>query len=81
MFRAVQAKDVPALRELARQARPQSCATALQALPELYGGIDVLGRARERLPEYPEIRQALANCGTIARGLPRAVPNPCFDLG
>ena len=34
---------------------------ALTALPELYGGPEVLERARRRLPKVPEIRRALAD--------------------
>jgi len=65
LFRAVQAKDVPALARLAAKLDPKLGA-ALQALPELTGGIDVLARAKKVLPENAEIKQALAQLRAIA---------------
>ena len=51
MFRAVQAKDVPALAKLVRKL-DRVVRNALQALPELAGGMEVLTQARQQLPEY-----------------------------
>src|SRR4051812_40753189 len=56
LFRAVQAKDLPALAKLVRKI-DSGIATALLALPELSGGIDVLARAKKILPDEPEIKQ------------------------
>jgi len=79
LFRALQAKDVPAVQELAR---PLENATrqALALLPELYGGAEVLDVARRKLPDYPEIARALSDLGSIAEKLQGAVVSFCLDL-
>ena len=58
LFGALQGKDVPALRSLVR-GLPQAVREALLALPQLYGGVEVITRAREILPDYPEVEAAL----------------------
>jgi len=58
LFGALQGKDVPALRSLVR-GLPQAVREALLALPQLYGGVEVIARAREILPDYPEVEAAL----------------------
>ena len=58
LFGALQGKDVPALRSLVR-GLPQAVREALLALPQLYGGVAVIARAREILPDYPEVEAAL----------------------
>lgn len=80
LFRAVQAKDVPALRLLVRKLDRKSRA-ALESLPELAGGIGVLARAKRQLPDYPEIRQALAQLRAIAASLQETGTQIGFDLG
>src|SRR3972149_1654661 len=80
LFRAVQAKDVPALAKRVRKC-DRSLRDALLALPELTGGIEVLAQAKQRLPEYTEIRQALAQLRAIAASLRDAGTQICFDLG
>jgi len=80
LFRAVQAKDVPALAKLVRKL-DRGLRHALLALPELAGGIDVLAQAKQRLPEYTEIRRALAQLRAIAASLQDAGTQICFDLG
>ena len=79
LFRALQSKDVPALRELVA---PLDLALreAILLLPELYGGLPVLRLARQRLPDVPEIVQALTDMETIAARLAPVVPVHCFDL-
>ncbi|MDX5444949.1 MAG: ATP phosphoribosyltransferase regulatory subunit [Zoogloeaceae bacterium] len=65
LFDLLQAKDVPGLAEmLADVAEPQR--SALLALPQLYGGREVLGRAAETLPALPEVRAALADLARLA---------------
>jgi ATP phosphoribosyltransferase regulatory subunit len=59
LFGALQGKDVPALRELVAGV-PQAARNALLALPELYGGAEVIARAKKALPDYPEVAAALA---------------------
>ncbi len=80
LFRAVQAKDVPALAKLVR-GFDRELRNALQALPGLAGGMEVLTQARRRLPEYPEIGRALAQLRAIAAALRAAGTQICFDLG
>ncbi len=80
LFRAVQAKDVPTLARLVRKL-DRKVGAALQALPELAGGIEVLARARRVLPDYSEIRQALAQLRVIAGSIHDAGTEICFDLG
>jgi ATP phosphoribosyltransferase regulatory subunit len=57
---------------------PEGVRAALLALPTLYGGVDVLARAREVLPRQPEIVAALDDLQELASrlaGLPIS-----FDL-
>jgi ATP phosphoribosyltransferase regulatory subunit len=78
-FRAMQAKDVPAIARLARPlARPLR--EALVALPGLYGGPEVLERARRALPALPEIRAALAGLRALSQALRDVARVRCFDL-
>ena len=60
LFSALQAKDAPALRALTK---PLDKATrnAILLLPELYGGREVIARARRELPKYAGITRALAD--------------------
>lgn len=80
LFNAVQAKDRTALAKLVR-VLDRDVRVALQALPELAGGIEVLAQAKKQLPDYPEIRQALAQLRTIAASPQDADAKTCFDLG
>src|SRR5258706_3852410 len=79
LFRAVQAKDVPALGQLAKKL-DRTLGAALQALPELTGGVDVLAHAKKLLPDYSEIKQALAQLRAIASSLHDTGTEICFDL-
>jgi ATP phosphoribosyltransferase regulatory subunit len=74
LHQALEAKDVPSLRNLTRRLSP-STRDALLALPELYGDRRVLARAAKLLPGYPEIRQALKELGLLAvpTGLPVSI--------
>ena len=79
LFRVLQSKDVPTLRELVVPL-DKKLREALLLLPELYGGLGVLQQARQRLPDFPEVRQALDDMETIAARLSHVVPVHCFDL-
>jgi ATP phosphoribosyltransferase regulatory subunit len=79
LFRAMQAKDVPAVRGLARGLDRRS-REALAALPQLYGGADVLRLAERKLPAYPEIRRALGTLRALTARLRDAARIRCFDL-
>ena len=79
LFRAMQAKDLPALRELARDL-PRATREALIALPELYGGREVLATAARLLPKHEEIAAALKDLKALAESLEDAA-RIRFDLG
>ncbi|MCW5604490.1 MAG: ATP phosphoribosyltransferase regulatory subunit, partial [Burkholderiales bacterium] len=80
LFQAMQAKDAPAIAVLAR-GLDRSTRGALAALPELYGGPEVLARARRVLPALPEIRAALRDLSALSRQFAELVPIRSFDLG
>jgi len=79
LFRALQSKDVPTLRDLVAPLDAQ-LRDALLLLPELYGGVAILREARRRLPDFPEVRRALDDMETIADQLSPVVAVHCFDL-
>jgi ATP phosphoribosyltransferase regulatory subunit len=79
LFQAMQAKDLPALRGLTRRLERES-REALMALPGLYGGADVLERARKALPDHAEIRAALAGLKALSEDLRDVARIRCFDL-
>jgi ATP phosphoribosyltransferase regulatory subunit len=58
LFRALRAKDVPALRCLCQGLEPR-WQELFARLPELYGGAEVLDAARALLPDLPAVRRAL----------------------
>ena len=58
LFNALQRKDVPALSGLV-EGLPHEVQAAILALPQLYGGVEVIARARSTLPAYPEVTSAL----------------------
>lgn len=65
IFAALQAKDVPSLRELTA-ALPAHLRNGLLALPDLYGGVEVLAGAAASLPTLPEISRALGDLLRLA---------------
>ena len=79
LFRVLQAKDVAALSTLTASLDPDVRA-ALCALPELYGGIEVLDEARKRLPDIPELAASLDTLGFLAGQLSNDVGEVCVDL-
>ena len=68
LFRAMQLKDVSALRVLSRKL-DRTTREALAALPDLYGGREVLAAAAKRLPGHPEIRSALRDLKRLSDAL------------
>ncbi|MFJ3463326.1 ATP phosphoribosyltransferase regulatory subunit [Achromobacter spanius] len=77
-IRLMRDKDVPGLGELAARApgiRPETL-KALQLLPTLYGGPDVLKVARRDLPALPGIAQALDALQAVVD----AMPNVSFSV-
>jgi ATP phosphoribosyltransferase regulatory subunit len=79
LFQALQGKDVPTLTELAQSLAKPTRDAVLQ-LPQLYGGIDILAQAQQRLPDYPEVRAALDALNAIAASLGGMVDSIAFDL-
>jgi ATP phosphoribosyltransferase regulatory subunit len=68
LFRAMQLKDVSGLRALTKKL-DRATREALAALPDLYGGREVLTAASKRLPGYPEIRHALRDLRRLSDAL------------
>jgi ATP phosphoribosyltransferase regulatory subunit len=79
LFKAMQAKDLPALRELTRNV-PKATREALHVLPELYGGPEILRSAAKRLPADPAIASALADLQALSEQLQDVARIRCFDL-
>lgn len=79
LFGALQGKDVPALRALAG-GLPQSLQQALLALPQLYGGTEVIARARKVLPDFPEVSAALNELEKAASSLKPLAHSIGIDL-
>ena len=75
---ALASKDASALTRLSAGLMP-AVKEGLLALVDLYGDISVLDRAASRLPEYPEITQALAQLRWLAEQIPGV--SVSFDLG
>lgn len=65
LYTLLRAKDTPGLDAISAGYAPETRA-ALLALPNLYGDIDVLARARELLPASPGITRALAELAALA---------------
>jgi len=77
LLQLLQTKDVPGLRDFCgRIANPYGA--ALMLLPELFGGDELLDSAATRLPDLPEIREALATLKKLRAALPRLPLS--FDL-
>ncbi|ADE11662.1 ATP phosphoribosyltransferase regulatory subunit [Sideroxydans lithotrophicus] len=79
LFSAFQRKDVPALRGLVT-GLPQDVQDALMILPQLYGGVEVIERARKTLPPYPEIKTALDELEQAAAHLKNLARDIGVDL-
>jgi ATP phosphoribosyltransferase regulatory subunit len=79
LFRAMQMKDAPAVRELTTKL-PRAAADAFALLPELYGGPEVLKDARRLLPSHPEIGRALDDLEALSQRLRDIAHIRCFDL-
>lgn len=63
----LRAKDTPGLDGLTQDYLPTT-RKALLALPHLYGDVEVLGRAKEKLPALPGVTRALAELAALAAG-------------
>lgn len=79
LFNALQRKDVPALRTLVA-ALPMDIQAGFLALPHLYGGVEVIARARQTLPAYPEVAAALDELERAAAHLKTLAHDIGIDL-
>jgi ATP phosphoribosyltransferase regulatory subunit len=66
LFEALQRKDVPQIRALAKPL-PAKTREALLLLPNLYGGVEVLDEAEARLPKIAAVKHALATLRKLAK--------------
>ncbi|MCL2161356.1 MAG: ATP phosphoribosyltransferase regulatory subunit [Betaproteobacteria bacterium] len=58
-FSLLRGKDIPGLRMLLADVKDRAAREAILALPELYGGVEVLDVAEARLPQAPGVAAAL----------------------
>jgi ATP phosphoribosyltransferase regulatory subunit len=74
LFAGLQAKDVSALQALTR-GLDKATRGAILLLPELYGGREVIARARRELPQHAEITRALADLDrlTVMEDIPVSI--------
>ena len=79
LFGALQGKDAPALGALVA-GLPQEIKHALLELPKLYGGKEVIARARAVLPRYPEVAEALGQLEQAAAHLQPLAHSVGIDL-
>ena len=77
ILQLLQVKDVPGLRECCAGIVEPYRAAFLR-LPELYGGVDFLETAAQRLPAIPEISDALASLQALRKAMPELPLS--FDL-
>jgi ATP phosphoribosyltransferase regulatory subunit len=66
LFEALQRKDSPGLEELTRGLNAKT-REALLALPDLYGGAEVLDLAEKKLPKLAELSRALGTLRRLAK--------------
>lgn len=69
LYSLLEAKDIPGLKEISAAFQPQTRA-ALLALPDLYGDVNVLDKARQILPKLPEIDTALDELAFLVTQIP-----------
>jgi ATP phosphoribosyltransferase regulatory subunit len=78
---ALSTKDAATVERLASAWRPE-VQSALRVLPTLYGGLETLERAEQRLPRHPLVASAIADLRWLAEHVRRAHPSVQvgFDL-
>lgn len=79
LFAALQGKDVTTLRACVA-GLPQETQRAMLALPQLYGGVEVIARARSILPQHPEVQAALDELEQAVRHLQGLAHSIGIDL-
>jgi ATP phosphoribosyltransferase regulatory subunit len=68
-FSLLQGKDIPGLRALLADVEDSAVREAILVLPELYGGVEILNTAKERLPRMPQVNAALDELCRLASEL------------
>jgi ATP phosphoribosyltransferase regulatory subunit len=68
-FNLLQGKDIPGLRALFANMKNCAAQQAILALPELYGGLEMLDIAKARLPRMPQVSTALDELHRLASEL------------
>ena len=79
VYRCLAAKDTASLQQLTA-AFPAESREGLLVLTQLYGGLDVLGEARRRLPTRSAIGAALDDLAWLTDHLARAFPDVTLGL-
>jgi ATP phosphoribosyltransferase regulatory subunit len=79
LFSALQGKDAPSLRALVG-GLPAEVSHALLTLPQLYGGMEVITRARAMLPDFPGVSAALDELQKAAASLKPLAHSVGIDL-
>lgn len=80
LYGLLEAKDVPGIRDISANFSPVT-RQALLSLPNLYGDVQVLARARQILPKLPGIESALDELATLAAQVPSdSSANVIIDL-
>ena len=79
LFQVLQAKDLSGIAQLSSHLDAK-VGKALCLLPELYGGMEVLQRARETLAGFPGVLEALAELEAVAVELSGSISDLSFDL-
>lgn len=79
LFRALQSKNASEVTAMTQTTAPD-LRDAFSALTQLFGDETILPIARNRLPQMPEISQALDDLEILASGLSRQDVDVAFDL-
>ena len=79
LFQVLQAKDVPGIVDLSTSL-DEKVRRALCLLPELYGGMEVLRKAKTALADFPGVSEALSDLEAVAVELSGRVSDLSFDL-
>ncbi len=79
LFQVLQAKDLPGIVALSASL-DEKVRRALCLLPELYGGMEVLRKAREALSDFPGVNGAISHLEAVAIDLSDCVSDLSFDL-
>ncbi len=79
LFEALQRKDISTLEKRVEGVKPEA-RNALLALPQLYGGREVIARARGMLPAYTEVTAALDELELVAARLQPLAHSVGIDL-